>query len=135
MNILFRIFKYISIILITFSLFMGINFIDNNSYATNTKLYEVARIVDPTVNQNAYKVKKAYDNEKVNNAVGKILGTIRNIGIIISVIVLMIIGIKYMLGSVEEKANYKETLLPYLIGDIILLAGTVIPDTIYKIVK
>ena len=90
MNILFRIFKYISIILITFSLFMGINFIDNNSYATNTKLYEVARIVDPTVNQNAYKVKKAYDNEKVNNAVGKILGTIRNIGIIISVIVLMI---------------------------------------------
>lgn len=34
----------------------------------------------------------------------------------ISVLVGIILGIKYMMGSVEEKAKYKELLLPYLAG-------------------
>ena len=32
--------------------------------------------------------------------------------VVLSVIMLIVLGIKYMLGSVDEKANYKETLLP-----------------------
>lgn len=38
------------------------------------------------------------------------------IGIIVAVIVGVIIGIKFMMGSIEEKAEYKEMLLPYLIS-------------------
>ena len=34
----------------------------------------------------------------------------------LSIIVGVIIGIKYMMGSVEEKAKYKELLIPYLAG-------------------
>lgn len=34
----------------------------------------------------------------------------------VTIIVGLIIGIKYMMGSVEEKAKYKELLLPYLVG-------------------
>lgn len=34
----------------------------------------------------------------------------------ISIIVGIIIGIKYMIGSVEEKAEYKKMLVPYLAG-------------------
>ena len=37
-----------------------------------------------------------------------IIGILRTVGTIISVAVLAILGIKYMLGSVEEKATYKE---------------------------
>lgn len=38
------------------------------------------------------------------------------IGIVVAVIVGSILGIKYMMGSVEEKAEYKQTLLAYLIS-------------------
>lgn len=38
------------------------------------------------------------------------------IGIVVAVIVGSILGIKYMMGSVEEKAEYKQTLLAYVIS-------------------
>lgn len=65
---------------------------------------------------------------KANN----ILGLIQIVGVIVSVVMLMAIGIKYMLGSVEEKAEYKETLKPYIIGAFVLFTGTTIPNIIYK---
>ncbi len=42
------------------------------------------------------------------NRVNPILGTITVIGIVISAITLTVLGIKYMIGSVEEKAEYKK---------------------------
>ena len=63
--------------------------------------------------------------------INMILGYIQSIGSIISVIVLTIIGIKYMIGSVEEKAEYKKTLIPYFIGAVLLFAGANIVQIIY----
>ncbi|MBR3254883.1 MAG: hypothetical protein IKF97_01445 [Clostridia bacterium] len=45
-----------------------------------------------------------------------IIGTIRTIGSIASIGVLIVLGIKYMAGSVEEKAQYKQSMVPYIIG-------------------
>lgn len=75
------------------------------------------------------------DAEKTFTIVGKVLGTLRNISVIVSVIVLMVIGLKYMIGSVEEKANYKASMWPYIIGCIVAVAGTTLVDYIYKAVK
>ena len=52
-----------------------------------------------------------------------ILGIIQIVGTLIAVGVLMVIGIKYMMGSAEEKAEYKKTMLPYIIGAIVLFAA------------
>ena len=52
-----------------------------------------------------------------------VLGIIQVVGTIIAVGVLMVIGIKYMMGSAEEKAEYKKTMLPYIIGAVILFAA------------
>ena len=35
---------------------------------------------------------------------------------------LAVLGVKYMLGSVEEKAEYKKDLIPYFIGAVLLFA-------------
>ncbi len=53
-----------------------------------------------------------------------IIGILRTVGTIISVAVLAILGIKYMMGSVEEKATYKETMRPYLIGAVLVFGIT-----------
>lgn len=66
---------------------------------------------------------------------GKILGIIRNIGIIISVITISIIGLKYMVCSLEEKANYKENMIPYIVGCAILAMSTTIPSIIYDVLN
>lgn len=75
------------------------------------------------------------DTGKLTERVNGIVGTVRTIGIIVSVASLSIIGIKYMLGSVEEKAQYKQTLLPWLIGAILVFAITTVPTIIYNMVS
>ena len=41
-------------------------------------------------------------------------------------IVITALGIKFMLGSVEEKAKVKETLIPFTIGCIIIFGAYII---------
>ena len=74
-------------------------------------------------------------SQKLQNMAEKILGVIQIIGIVVSVMMLIVIGIKYMLGSVEEKAEYKETLKPYLIGAFLVFSVTTIPQIIYKLAQ
>lgn len=62
----------------------------------------------------------------------QILGIIQVVGIILSVGCLMILGIKYMMGSAEEKAEYKKTFIPYLIGALLLFAASAFAKTIYN---
>ncbi len=53
-----------------------------------------------------------------------IIGFLRTVGSIVSVAVLAVIGIKYMMGSVEEKAEYKQTMKPYIIGAVLVFGIT-----------
>ena len=72
------------------------------------------------------------ESQTLQNATNNILGIIQAVGTVVSVGALIAIGIKYMLGSVEEKADYKQTLKPYIIGAFILFTGTTLPNLIYQ---
>ena len=75
------------------------------------------------------------DEQTLVAKVGPILALINMIGVISSVVCLMILGIKYMLGSVEEKADYKSAMIPYLIGAILVFSITTLPNLIYNITQ
>ena len=61
------------------------------------------------------------------NLLGETAGFLYNMllafGIITAVIVGSILGIKYRIGSVEEKAEYKQTLLAYLISCVVVFGA------------
>lgn len=61
---------------------------------------------------------------KVNTLGANILGVIQTVGTVVAIVVLIVLGIKYMMGSAEEKAEYKKTLVPYVIGAVIVLAAS-----------
>lgn len=65
----------------------------------------------------------------------KIFGAVQVIGIICSVGVLMILGIKYMTGSVEEKAEYKKTFGKYIVGAVLVFAIPSLAKLVYDMVK
>ena len=60
------------------------------------------------------------DDSEAATIIDKILSLITTIGTVISVLMLAILGVKYMLGSIEEKAEYKKDLVPYFIGAALL---------------
>lgn len=62
----------------------------------------------------------------------KIVTVIRTVGMIISVIILMVLGIKYMMGSSEEKASYKKTMMPYLIGAVLLFGASALAGMVFN---
>ena len=70
---------------------------------------------------------------KIDNFGQGIIKVITTVGSICSVVVLIILGIKYMMGSVEEKAEYKKTLLPYAIGAGMVFAASSLVSVIYNI--
>ena len=70
------------------------------------------------------------DLTKVGN---NIVTIIQVVGIVIAVIVLLVIGIKYMMGSASEKAEYKKTMIPYIVGAVLIFAGTSLVRVIYSL--
>ena len=62
----------------------------------------------------------------------KIMGIINTAGVVIAVVVLMVLGIKYMMGSAEEKAEYKKTMIPYIVGAVLIFGATTIANAIYN---
>lgn len=74
-------------------------------------------------------------SEKFKGKVNNVLSIVRTVGIILSVIALSVIGIKYMVGSIEERAEYKKTMIPYLVGVFLVFSVTTIPQLIYSLVN
>lgn len=73
------------------------------------------------------------DTTKVDTFGQNIISVITTIGSIASVIVLVILGIKYMMGSAEEKAEYKKTLLPYVLGAVLVFAASTVASIVFSI--
>ena len=84
-----------------------------------------------TINPNDYKPEELDADDSTINMANKIIGAFQAIGSIVSVLALVIIGIKYMMGSVEEKAEYKKTLMYYIIGAILVFAISNISALLY----
>lgn len=82
---------------------------------------------------NDWKPNSTGSNTKLSQMGGRILGVIQVGGTIISIITLIILGFKYMCGSIEEKVQYRKTMVPYLIGSVMLFAITNIVAFIYTI--
>lgn len=109
----------------------------NLSLATNMKEDSSITIIASTINPDDYKpgsITDDADTQSIAQKAGVIMNIIFIIGIVVSVISMIIIGIKYMVGSVEEKAEYKKTMIPYIVGIAFIASASAIVKIIASIV-
>ena len=79
------------------------------------------------------KNKVKYDGtDDIANFGGKLMGILQTVGVVVAVVILMVLGIKYMMGSAEEKAEYKKTMMPYIIGALLIFGATTIANMVYN---
>lgn len=71
------------------------------------------------------------ETDDIRGMVAKVINLIRNVAVIGGVLLLTIIGFKYMLGSAEEKADYKKSLIPLVVGIIVVMAASQIMSMIF----
>lgn len=72
------------------------------------------------------------ETDKLNNIGMGVLQVLAIIGSGLSIIFLICLGIKYMLGSVEERAEYKKTLVPYVIGALFVFGASSIASLLFN---
>lgn len=75
------------------------------------------------------------DKSKIKEAQNFMYNTLLVIGIVVSVIVGMILGIKYMTSAAEEQAKVKETLMVYVIGCIVTFGAFGIWKMVVELLK
>lgn len=101
----------VSILLVIFNI--------NNVYADD--------ITDPTTVINSMSGAKASNMASADNKIGNIINTVIGLlqvaGTGISVVVVSVLGIKYLLASPSEKADTKKSILPIIIGCALLFGA------------
>ena len=102
------------------------------SFIITSYIYKTDAVgLDILQNPNNY-IQSSEDNTGVIKIGNIIVWVVRTVGQAIAVVMLLVIGIKYILGSVEEKAEYKQSMWPYILGAVLIFAGTGLVDIIYK---
>ena len=71
------------------------------------------------------------DTTGIQNIGKAVIQTLQTVGSVAAVIVLIVLGIKYMMGSTEEKAEYKKTMIPYVIGAVLIFAASSVAGFVY----
>lgn len=73
------------------------------------------------------------DISKVEFLGETVLGYIVNIAAISSVLIIAFLGLKFMLGSVEQRAEYKKSFMPLLIGMFVVLSAATITSVLWNL--
>ena len=70
--------------------------------------------------------------DQIQTLGGGLVGILQTVGIVLSVIVLIVLGIKYMMASPEQKSDYKATLVPYVVGAGLIFAASLVANVVYQ---
>lgn len=82
----------------------------------------VNAISDTDLSNYAVRAKVEGGTTKLSELASKVLGVMTVVGVLVSVGGIMIIGIQTMTASAQEKAVYKQKIIPFLIGFIIFIS-------------
>lgn len=71
-------------------------------------------------------------SDKIQILGSDLVGILQTVGVVMAVVIIIVLGIKYMMGSAEEKSEYKKSMMPYIIGAALIFAGSVFANIIYQ---
>lgn len=106
-------------IIIIFSLFiLLLSLLTSSAYAID-EIFEQGK----TFIEDGEKQENPIEDDELKPLSDTIYNILLAIAIVVAVIVAAILGIYYMVSSVEEQAKIKESLTPYVIGCIVVFGG------------
>ena len=74
------------------------------------------------------------ETANLTTTVNKVLGVIQWIGVVVAVIMVMYVGVKYLTAGAGQKAEAKSTLVPMLIGAVLVAGAPTLVSWIWSAV-
>ena len=123
-----KVFRIILLLLVLSVIIIQFNIVFADEYSGTSGMvdHSVVEGIKPTFTRSSYRLK--FFSEKI-------LGLIRNIATISSVILLAYCGMRITFGSLEQRAEYKKSLMPIIIGSLVVLFATNIVVLVRQVVK
>ena len=75
---------------------------------------------------------KQADTSGLNNVAQNVINIIWIISIIVAIVVVMVIGIQFIIGGTQQKAEYKKALMPVAVGVGLVVFGTSIVKFLFS---
>lgn len=75
------------------------------------------------------------DGQMLNDASNFIYNTLLIIGVCVAVLIGTVLGIQFITGSVEQKVKVKESLIPFVIGCVVIFSAFGIWKLVIEILK
>lgn len=72
------------------------------------------------------------ENSKVQGVMNTVIGLIQIAGTGIALVMVTILGIKYLMASPGEKADVKKQIMPMLIGCVLLFGAVTLMSAVYE---
>lgn len=110
-------FKILKIVL----LFLIIVFLIYNSYSYAD--LDVSSTADEFIQAGASAPSTGENRTAMNSAISDIAGLLTGLGIIVAVVIAAVLGIQFMIGSVEQQAKVKDAIIPYLVGCVVVFGA------------
>ena len=125
-----KVITILSMVFVIFTLIPNINIVQANTTSVNggsgssseSSLSDVISGGDSFI-QAGKNGSAQIDKGSLKNASSSIYNILLICGVIIAVLIGSIMGIKFMIGSVEEKAEIKAALVPFAIGCIVVFGA------------
>lgn len=119
--------KILTVMLLAITLVM---FFSSNVLAASTsKASGLISNIEKATNNAESKV----DTGKFVATAGRIIVLLRNFSIIAGVILIIVLGVKYMMGSVEQKSDYQKSFVPLIIGIVLVIGATSIASFLFSL--
>lgn len=113
--------KKISVILLI--ILLSITFFSSYSNVQATSISNMINGAQGFINTGKNDAENAIDMEQLNNVSDIIYNVLLIIGTCVAVIIASVLGIQFITGSVEQKVKVKESLIPFIVGCVVLFGA------------
>ena len=72
---------------------------------------------------------------ELNSKIAKVVRIFRNLAAIAAVVIISILGLKYMIGSTEERAEYKKSFIPLTVGIVVVVGAAQLATLFFSLGK
>ena len=119
-----KVIKIIFIILIILSIFIS-----------KTNAFSMSNIINQGQEFISSANEEKISEENIKSLSDSIYNILQFIAVAVALIVIIVLGIKYMTGSVEEQAEIKKTMIPFIIGCIVAFGAFAIWKVVVNVLN
>lgn len=113
--------KKMSVILLI--ILLSITFFSSYSNVQATSISNMISGAQGFINTGKNDAQNAIDMKQLNNVSDIIYNVLLIIGTCVAVIIAAVLGIQFITGSVEQKVKVKESLIPFIVGCVVLFGA------------